>query len=261
MIRRNIGAPAVASDPKIISDMVALNPCTPRSAFEPLPPLLEPRIAARWKVWVPWVRIHLLRARQSDPSVDVEAQSRRFRQRHSEHILDMLRAGITMRTIRRHRLDDPRLTDEMWAVLLQAAKERQSKAWYRRPDDQRAEEKLARLIRLGPIARNATATNAGNESTEVRTPAAAVILDPPALRETIQAIRRQVCEHFYLREMRDPELTVRASACLRPSASDRHVHCEAAHGRVAPGNRQAVWRQASHHGAALHQQDRSHAPF
>ena len=38
-----------------------------------------------------------------------------------------------------------------------------------------------------------------------------MVLDPPALRETIQAIRRLVCEHFYLREMRDPELTVRTN--------------------------------------------------
>ena len=31
------------------------------------------------------------------------------------------------------------------------------------------------------------------------------------LGEAIQAIRRKVCEHFYLREMRDPELTVRSN--------------------------------------------------
>ena len=29
------------------------------------------------------------------------------------------------------------------------------------------------------------------------------------MKEAIQTIRRLVCEHFYLREMRDPELTVR----------------------------------------------------
>jgi hypothetical protein len=139
------------------------------------------------------------------------AESRRFRERHSQHILDMLRTGISMRTIRRHRLDDPRITDEVRTVLVEAAKERQSKARYRRPDDQRAEERLATLIRLGPIVRIAAASDAGNESTEERTPAAAVVLDPPALRETIHAIRRQVCEHFYLREMRDLELTVRTN--------------------------------------------------
>jgi chromosomal replication initiator protein len=30
-----------------------------------------------------------------------------------------------------------------------------------------------------------------------------------AVPGAIESIRRQVCEHFYLREMRDPELTVR----------------------------------------------------
>ena len=46
----------------------------------------------------------------------------------------------------------------------------------------------------------------------------------------------------------------------RLPAPDRHVHREAAHLRVAAGNRPAVWRQAPHHGAALHQQDRRPAP-
>jgi chromosomal replication initiator protein len=38
---------------------------------------------------------------------------------------------------------------------------------------------------------------------------ASVVLDRLAVPGTIESIRRQVCEHFYLREMRDPELTVR----------------------------------------------------
>ena len=96
-------------------------------------------------------------------------------------------------------------------MLVEAARERQSKAWFRRPDDQRAEDRLATLIRLSPIAGNAAATNAGNESTEVRTLAAAMVLDPPALKAAIQTISRLVCEHFYLREMRDPELTQRSN--------------------------------------------------
>jgi len=39
-------------------------------------------------------------------------------------------------------------------ALLVAARERQSKARIRRPEDQRAEDRLAMLIRLGPIVRN-----------------------------------------------------------------------------------------------------------
>jgi hypothetical protein len=93
--------------------------------------------------------------------------------------------------------------------LVEAAKERRSKARFRRPEDQRAEDRLVTLIRLGPIVRNDAPKDANNEYPETRAPATA-IPDPQPLREAIQAIRRRVCEHFYLREMRDPELTVRS---------------------------------------------------
>jgi DnaA-like protein len=159
---------------------------------------------------VPWVRMQQLRARDYDPSV-ASAEAARLRQRHSEHILDLMRDGISMRTIRRHRLDDPRITDYVRAMLVDAAKARQSKARFRRPAELCAQDRLATLIRLGPIVRNAAATNAGNESSEVWTPAAPVVLGPLAVPAAIQSIHRQVCEHFYLREMRDPELTVRTN--------------------------------------------------
>jgi chromosomal replication initiator protein len=38
-----------------------------------------------------------------------------------------------------------------------------------------------------------------------------VVLDPLAVPAAIQSIRQQVCQHFYMRERRDPELTVRTS--------------------------------------------------
>src|SRR6516164_2793264 len=117
------------------SSTLTLDPCAPRSSFEPhVPTRLERAIEARWKVWQWWVHMHLLRARESDPSVNPAVdspESRHLRQLHSEHVLDMMRAGISMRTIRRHRLDDPRLTDELRSVLIAAVKERQGKAWYR----------------------------------------------------------------------------------------------------------------------------------
>ena len=95
-------------------------------------------------------------------------------------------------------------------MLVDAAKQRHSKAWFRRPEDQRAQDRLARLIRLGPFVRNAPTPEPTDESPE-RCAQAAVVPDPPALTEAIQAIRRLVCAHFYLREMRDPELTVRTN--------------------------------------------------
>jgi hypothetical protein len=117
---------------------LTMDPCTRQPSAGPyVPPSLERAIAARWNTWVQWVRMQLLRARDYDPSV-ATAESDRLRQRHSEHILNLMRDGITMRTIGRHGLDDPRITDEVRTVLVEAAKERQSKAWLRRPEDQRA---------------------------------------------------------------------------------------------------------------------------
>jgi hypothetical protein len=192
------------------SVLVTIDPCTPRPSSGPyVTPQLKRAIAARWKVWVPWVRMQQLRARDYDPSV-ATAESARLRHRHSEHILNLIRDGISMRTIRRHRLDDPRITDEVRTLLVEAAKERQSKAWFRRPEDQRAEDTLATLIRLGPIVKNAAPKDANNKYPETCAPAI-LIPDAQPVRESIQLIRRHVCEHFYLREMRDPELTVRTN--------------------------------------------------
>jgi hypothetical protein len=190
----------------------AWDPMSPRSAFEPPPLDLERRIAERWKAWVPWVRMHLLRARQSDPSVDAAvdgSEFRRLRRRHSQHILNMLRARISMRTIRRHRLDDPRLANEVRAVLVAAARERQSKARFRRSEEEREQDRLATLIKLGPIVRRAATAGPDCESHEAGSHPGNVVLDRSAVPAAIQSIRRQVCEHFYLREMRDPELKAR----------------------------------------------------
>src|SRR6516162_9491365 len=194
---------------------LTLDPCAPRSSFDPyVPTRLERAIAARWKHWVPWVRMYLLRACQSDPSVNPaldSPDSRRFRQLHSEHILDMLRSGISMRTIRRHRLDDPRLTDELRAVLVQAAMERQGKAWYRRSEEQRNEDRLRRHMTLGPAVDRAAMIGPDSGCAETPSQPRMVALDPLAVPAAIQAIRQHVCEHFYMRERRDPELTVRTN--------------------------------------------------
>ena len=192
---------------------LTLNPCMPWPPTCPGPnvPLsVERIIAARWKQWVPWVLMQQRRARNYNASV-ATAEMDCLRQRHREHIRDLMREGISMRTIRRHRLDDPRITDDERTVLVEAAKERQSKARYRRPAELRAEEKLATRMNLGPIVRNVAHDDATSECPEQCAPAAMAVLDPPARKEAIQAIRRLVCDHFYLREMCDPELTVRSN--------------------------------------------------
>jgi len=121
----------------------------------------------------------------------------------------ILKIGISMRTIRRHTLDDPRITDEVRAVLVQAAMERQSKARCRRSE----QSKLARIIRLASIVTNATMTDFAVEPTDEDSRPASLAFDPLAVPASIQLIRQCVCEHFYMSEMRDPELRVRTNRC------------------------------------------------
>jgi chromosomal replication initiation ATPase DnaA len=64
------------------------------------------------------------------------------------------------------------------------------------------------LIPLGPVLGSVATIAPTNDSPE-RAPAATMVVDPLAVQGTIQSIRQHVCEHFYLREMGDPELTVR----------------------------------------------------
>ena len=65
------------------------------------------------------MRIYL---QHRDYAPDVEsAEFARLRKRHSEHILTLWRVGLPMRLVRRHRLDDPRITDEARVVLVREA--------------------------------------------------------------------------------------------------------------------------------------------
>src|SRR5262245_30954148 len=103
---------------------LVFEPMQPRpfhSSF--LPRHVERKIAARWEWWRPWVRMHLVRLHDYDMAV-VSLETARLHKRHTEHIVAMMREGITMRLIRRHRLDDPRITDETRSVLVQAVRER-----------------------------------------------------------------------------------------------------------------------------------------
>src|SRR5438132_402231 len=88
---------------------------TPRPFF--LPAHVERKIAARWREWEPWVLIDL-KHRNLAPDVE-SAEFARLRRMHSRHVLTLLRVGIAMRLIRRHQLDDPRITDEERTTLMQ----------------------------------------------------------------------------------------------------------------------------------------------
>jgi hypothetical protein len=146
--------------------------------------------------------MHLVRRHDYDMAV-VSLETARLRKRHTEHIVAIMREGITMRLIRRHRLDDPRITDETRSVLLQAVMERRKTARPSRSDN------LATLINLasfGPAA--LTDRQRNEESLPAQSQAPRDTTEPPDLQQTIQSIRRHVSEHFYLQEMRDPELAV-----------------------------------------------------
>jgi hypothetical protein len=183
---------------------------------------------------------------QSDPAVDAtedNADSRRLHQRHSDHILDMMRAGISMRTIRRHRLDDPRLTDEVRALLVEAAKERQSKAWFRWPEDQRNQDRLATLIRLGPIVRHTASVGTGSESPETCARASAAVPDSKPLKEVIQANPSNSMRALLpAGNARSGAHSLQQSACICSPATACDVYRQAADGSVAAGNRQTVRR-------------------
>jgi len=143
----------------------ALDPNQPNPFLLTLPPHQERAIAARWTEWIPWVcrGLHL---RGRDGSIS-SPEFMWLRQRHSEHILDLMRAGISMRTIRRHRLDDPRITDEVRVVLVEAATRRPAKARFSSHEDECLQAGMA-------------------------------VSDPLAVPGVIRSIRQRVCEHFYI---------------------------------------------------------------
>ena len=84
------------------------------------------------------------------------------------------------------------------------------------------------------------------------------IIETQEKKVTIEQIQKRVGEIFGLRAQ---DLNVRSnSRQIVSAAPGGHVRREAAYLRVASRNRPAVRRQASHHRAAFHQQNRNRAP-
>ena len=178
-----------------------LNPSLPASAFAILPAHLERKIAVRWKEWEPWVRIHQLRVPNFNPAV-AAAETTRLRQRHREQILRFTQAGIAMRLVRGHRLDDPRITDDVRALIVGAVIERRKKA---RPKPRIVCE-TASVYRPGSVPRLGQQRGSyGIGSENPRRDKA----HPKDLGQVIRGIQERVSQHFYLREMPDPNLRVR----------------------------------------------------
>jgi DnaA-like protein len=126
-------------------------------------------------------------------------ESSRLRKRHLEQIVDLSRAGVTMRLVRKHRLDDPRMTDELRRVLMLAVMGRCRKARLaRHPSSQDSTTQ--------PFATGGS--QQGSESSKVDlTPR--TILPSQSTPVAIDMIQKLINEHFRLPELRVPNLKVR----------------------------------------------------
>ena len=179
---------------------LTLDPCASRPSAGPyVSPQLERAIATRWQVWVPWVWIYL-RRRGIAPGGSTELAW--LRQRHSDHIVTLTDAGVSMRLIRRHRLDDPRITDDVRAALVRSARERQRKAW---PAGRHLRDEMAH--HWGNGIRNRALSI---ESPQSPSPNPRNIPPSPEGAITIASITKHVSKHFYLAELCDADLKRRS---------------------------------------------------
>jgi len=107
-----------------------------------------------------------------------------------------------MRLVRRHRLDNPRITDELRTVLMRAAIERRRKARLaRRCASSSPQDSTTQAAATGDSPQ-------GSESSKIDlTPRN--IFPSQSTPVTIDLIQKRVSEHFYLRELRDQDLKVR----------------------------------------------------
>lgn len=176
-----------------------------------LPAHLRRKIVARWEEWIPWVLIHL--RRRDYESAVMAAESTRLRRRHSEHLLTLLWAGIGMRQVRRHRLDDPRITDEVRAMLVRAAIDRRKKGWLARrraiSDPHRMLESDLSNPDIGVASLGKSLSRSEFSRASANEPE-----KPNAAQEkrvTIDLIQERISKHFNLRELRNENLKARTN--------------------------------------------------
>ena len=214
---------------------------TPRSLLISLAGHLERKIAARWQEWEPWVWLYL-RQRGCAPAGSPELA--RLRRRHSEHLLDLMRVGIEMRLVRRHRLDDPRVTDEVRAVLVRAARERQTKAWLARQRGLSNPQSWKTLFREAAVADFLR----HQESSQIPPWVPRNIIASQEKGVTIDLVRKRVSAHFKLCEQ---DLNQRSNR--RAIAFPRQVAMYMAK-QLTTASLQEIGRQfgGRHHATVLH---------
>ena len=187
----------------------AFNPMSPCTAVRPsLPPELQRIADARWRVWIAWVRMHVLRRREPDP----DSASEDLRKRHTEHLVALWRAGVSMRLINKHRLDDPRLTDAVRTLMMRVAMERKKTAGVEPRGDMATLLKLSNFAPAPPASSAVSAADGqgSEESLQAQPQALRDVTDPAELQRTIELIKMRICEEFHLAELRDPNLKARS---------------------------------------------------
>jgi Bacterial dnaA protein helix-turn-helix len=178
------------------------------SLVSPLFPHVQRKITKRWKWWEPLVLLEFLSNPDYNPTLASVGMSR-MRQRHTQQILAFTTAGFSMKLIRRHRLDDPRITDELRATLVRAMVKRRS---YARLGEQATSghANIESWLTSYPTDAAIAGFQSGHNSSNDAAPSPQYAATPEELRQTINAIQKRVSNYFYLRELRDPELKVRS---------------------------------------------------
>ena len=177
-----------------------------------LPAQLERKIARRWKEWEPWVLMQLRRRPDFNPAIP-SPQMARIRKWHRNYVLDLIQAGTSMRLVRRHRLADPRSTDDMRSVLVRAATERRKKAWLARRRAISDPHSMLVSDFNNPDIGAASLANSllRLESSQIAPQRPEKIIASQETQTTIDLIRKRVSQHFHLPELRDPDLNIRSN--------------------------------------------------
>jgi len=220
----------------------ALDANSPRSSFELLPPRLQRKIDMRWREWEPWVWLEL---RHRGIASGGSPELARLRRQHCEILIALLlEKAVAMRTVRRHRLDDPRIGRESRTALIQAALGRRRKAWLasgRRLNDPEnwASWQINNTTLNLPVSANPSAI------------APRVLAAPQPKPATIDWIQKLVSKYFHLRELRDQDLKVRSHK--RVFVLPRQVAMYIAR-QVTAASLQEIGRQfgGRHHTTVLH---------
>jgi hypothetical protein len=139
----------------------------------------------------------------------VAAETVRLRERHKEQMLALTWAGVTMRLVRRHVLDDPLLSDDARAVLVRAVMERRNKARVKPRENLANRINIACLLNHRALRLALGDCQGPEKSNEADPQPPQHVIDPQELQRTIETIRRRVGDYFQTAKLRDPDLKER----------------------------------------------------